>query len=256
MFEIQLRSEFPVASESPDHLMPWGTRVMNSCNKRFNEKLWRLYPVSTVVRVLDLGCGGGTFVRSCINDGHFAAGLEGSDFSKIHRRCAWGTIPNLLFTCDITKPFTLETVTNEGNPALHFDVVTAWDVLEHVQSQDLGQLIRNVLAHLVPGGLWIMSIATHEDVVGGVRLHQTVQSPNWWREHFGSHGLWPVEHLHRYFGRQYIRASEVDDEKHFHLVLTNDPAKVPAAPHVSAAHRLFDRWYGSRPQQLLRRLLV
>ena len=33
------------------------------------------------LRVLDIGCAGGGFVRSLIDDGHFAVGLEGSDLS-------------------------------------------------------------------------------------------------------------------------------------------------------------------------------
>ncbi len=80
---LVLRAERDCAYDSPDHLVPWGTRWDRSTNRgRFNEKLWLLYPKTHVVKVLDLGCSGGDFVKSCIDDGHFAVGIEGSTFSR------------------------------------------------------------------------------------------------------------------------------------------------------------------------------
>jgi hypothetical protein len=79
---IILNAEREIAFDSPDHLMPWGTRHDNSTHERFNQKLWRIYPSHDIIKVLDMGCAGGGFVRSCINDGHFAVGLEGSDFQR------------------------------------------------------------------------------------------------------------------------------------------------------------------------------
>src|ERR1039458_360296 len=99
---VVLQADRDLAFDSPDHLMPWGTRINDCFNPRFNQKLWRLYPPTKIARILDVGCSGGAFVKSCVDDGHFAIGLEGSDFSKLHRRSAWGTIPQFLFTCDVT----------------------------------------------------------------------------------------------------------------------------------------------------------
>lgn len=56
---IELRTDNPVAWDSPDHLEPWGTRNDNSINKAFNRRLFRLFPPEKVIRVLDLGCAGG-----------------------------------------------------------------------------------------------------------------------------------------------------------------------------------------------------
>jgi 2-polyprenyl-3-methyl-5-hydroxy-6-metoxy-1,4-benzoquinol methylase len=57
--KITLNAEREVAFDSPDHLMPWGTRHDNSTHERFNQKLWRIYPRSAFVKVLDIGCAGG-----------------------------------------------------------------------------------------------------------------------------------------------------------------------------------------------------
>src|SRR5437763_1568188 len=93
----------PIASDSPDHLVPRGTKNDNSRNRLFNRKA-ELLLTKKQLRVLDFGCTGGGFVKDCIDDGHIAVGLEGSDYSKRAHRAEWATIPQSLFTCDITAP--------------------------------------------------------------------------------------------------------------------------------------------------------
>ena len=39
-----VKTEREIAYESPDHLNPWGTKQDNSVNRRFNDKLYKLYP--------------------------------------------------------------------------------------------------------------------------------------------------------------------------------------------------------------------
>lgn len=251
-----LRAERDCAYDSPDHLVPWGTRWDRSTNGRFNEKLWLLYPQTQVVKVLDLGCSGGDFVKSCIDDGQFAVGIEGSTFSKDHKRSAWAIIPDYLFTCDISRPFQLSLMKGSEEEKVKFDVVTSWEVLEHIREEDLATLTASVNAHLSPGGLWIMSIANEEDVQGGVRLHQTVKPRAWWRDKFVSLKFTPLEAHRSYFARQYVRGVRIDNEKHFHFVLTNDVRMAPAIPKVPLAEKAYDIWAGSKPQRLLRMLTI
>jgi 2-polyprenyl-3-methyl-5-hydroxy-6-metoxy-1,4-benzoquinol methylase len=252
--QVIVNAERNVACDSPDHLMPWGTRHDNFANQRFNYKLWALYPVSSVVKVLDLGCSGGGFVKSCIEDGHFAVGLEGSDFSKKYRRAAWATNPDSLFTCDVTRPFQVVQPNADGR-LMEFDVVTAWEFIEHISEDDLTAVAANVHAHLAPGGLWILSVANYEHVVGGVRLHQTVRPKSWWQQKFESLGFKHLERFVKYFSPQFVRG-RVDNEITFHLVLTNDPSKLPAIPNQSIALSLFDIWHGSIPQRYMRKVIV
>jgi SAM-dependent methyltransferase len=249
---INLEAEREVAFDSPDHIMPWGTRHDHFVNQRFNKRLWRLYPATRIVKVLDLGCAGGEFVRTCIDDGQFAVGLEGSDWSKRHKRSAWALIEQALFTCDITRPFKLSI----GEHPLKFDVATAWEVIEHIKEVDLQTVARNVQAHLAPGGLWILSITNQEDVVDGVELHQTVRPKIWWRQRFESLGFESADSFIGYFARQFVRGARKDSDVSFHLIFTNDRSKLPVIPFVPLAHRMFDAWIGSRPQRILNRLVV
>lgn len=106
MEDIKVLTDFPLAADSGDHLMPHGTRMRSSIDPIFRQKLYSLYP-DKILRVLDLGCAGGEFVRELINDGNIAVGLEGSDWSRNMQREAWPIISKFLFTCDITKPFAI-----------------------------------------------------------------------------------------------------------------------------------------------------
>ena len=91
----ELRTDHPVAYRSDDHLYPRGTIFDNSTNHRFNCQLYELLNFQPDLRFLDLGCAGGGLVRSYLEDGYFAMGLEGSDSSKRKRSGEWDTIPTI-----------------------------------------------------------------------------------------------------------------------------------------------------------------
>lgn len=189
----------PVALDSPDHLHPFGTAVDNSVAPAFNAKLFTLIGPA----VLDLGCAGGGFVESILKDGGEAFGVEGSDYSLVRKRAAWTTIPDRLFTADITKPFKI--IRDDGAVML-FNVITAWEVLEHIQESDLAGLFDNIKAALIPDGYLIVSISTvpgfHDD---GTVLHQNVQSREWWIDRLGSEGFTIDQAATDHFGRDWMR---------------------------------------------------
>ncbi|MEW6329835.1 MAG: class I SAM-dependent methyltransferase [Pseudomonadota bacterium] len=256
-FIILVKAERDVAYESPDHLCPWGTRRDNSRNKRFNHKLERLFQdITKTPAVLDLGCSGGGFVKTCIDDGWLAVGLEGSNYSKIHKRAEWLTIPGFLFTCDITGNFDVLLKNNKGESRLTFDVVTSWDVIEHIAEEDLAKVAENVKKHLNPGGFWILSVSPHEEIINGVRLHQTVQPKEWWINKFKQLGFENLDEYVRYFNTQFIRGPKYDAPGSFHLVLCVDKMKIPSVPKERLVQRLYDRWLGSPAQRRVKRLIV
>lgn len=92
-------------------------------------------------------------MKDCLDDGCLAVGLEGSDFSKRYRRAEWATIPDFLFTCDITGDFDVLLETDGRSQLIQFDVVTSWEVIEHIAEQDLPVVTANVRKHLSPNGL-------------------------------------------------------------------------------------------------------
>ena len=74
---ITIETAKPVAVDSLDHTNPLGTMQDNSTNPAFVGKLGKLI-TDRQVRVLDLGCAGGAFVRSVLDEGGFGIGIEGS----------------------------------------------------------------------------------------------------------------------------------------------------------------------------------
>jgi len=181
-FEIKLDTQHPVAFESPDHLVPWGTSRDNSTNKKFvtvmRNRILHEHPQATL-GALDLGCSGGQMVADFRNLGWLAVGLEGSDFSLKHKRANWPMLAGKnLFTCDISKPFKL---TTHGQPA-QFHLITMWEVLEHIQSDKLPQLFDNISSHLALGGYFIASTTSQPDIHDGVDLHQTKWTNQEWQQ--------------------------------------------------------------------------
>ena len=202
----RLETEFPIAIASNDTKAPRGCKNDNSISPRFNRKLYQLFKDRTRLRVLDLGCAGGGLVRSLIDDGHFALGLEGSDYPLLNQSFEWSTIPHHLFTCDITKPFRLfDSATNEP---LQFDVITAWEVMEHIAEDDLGGLMENLDRHLAPEGVLLFSIATFLDwdEQSGTIWHVTVKSREWWIDRFARHGF-TIEEQHPFGKDDWLRGS-------------------------------------------------
>jgi SAM-dependent methyltransferase len=250
--KIVVRAEREVADESPDHLVPVGTRRDNSTNQRFNDKLYKLYDFTRQLKILDLGCSGGGFVKNCFDDGHVAVGLEGSDYSKRFGRAEWRTIPELLFTCDVTGEFEIFMEAQGRLERLQFDVVTSWEVMEHIAARDLPRVAANVKKHLAPGGLWIMSVSPRPDVYNGVNLHQTVQPKSWWIEQFRQLGLEQLEEYVIYFNTQWVRGPKFGySDGSFHLVLGQDRADLPPVPRQGLLRWVYDRWRGSMPQKFL-----
>jgi len=256
---ITVDAQRTVAITSPDHLYPHGTRRDNSRNPRFNEKLYFLFEATRrSLTILDLGCSGGGFVRDCLNDGCLAVGLEGSDYSQKRRRAEWAVIPEYLFVCDVTAPFEIKIQMGETAASQHleFDVVTSWELLEHIAEPDLPILADNVRRHMKPGGLWIMSVSPHNDKPGAVELHQTIRPREWWIDQFAKLGFQHLDSYVRYFNTQFVRGPKFGAPESFHLVLCMEPKSAPSIPPSTQLGRLLDAWNGSGPQKLLRRLVL
>jgi 2-polyprenyl-3-methyl-5-hydroxy-6-metoxy-1,4-benzoquinol methylase len=175
-------TDHPVAFESPDHIAPKGTAENNSTHKKFvlhmDAKLHREFPEPNL-NVMDLGCSGGQMIADFMTLCWHGVGIEGSDYSLKHRRAHWATLANKnLFTGDITKPFQVKL---NAQPA-KFHLITAWEVMEHIATDDLPAVFDNVRHHLEVGGYFVASTTETSDIHEGIELHQT-QWPNaQWRQ--------------------------------------------------------------------------
>lgn len=190
LVRLRIVTDHPLAFESADHKFPRGARDDNTrhprfvarCVKHFGRKIFHL----------DLGCSGGGLIWDFLLAGNQSYGVEGSDFPLINQRAMWRVIPDNLFTADITKPFYFADKTGARR---RFDVVTAWEVLEHLPRSALAGFFENLRANLEDDGIFVASIATfpHQDAKMGIVWHVTVEPSSWWTERFRRAGFEPVE---------------------------------------------------------------
>ena len=185
---IKLITKHPIAYESLDHLYPHGTIRDNTRYPRFVEKCEEVLGCNAELSFLDLGCSGGGMVLEAALRGHTSIGLEGSDNSKKEQRAEWRLLGDRLQTCDITKPFRL--IERDGT-VKKFDIITAWEVMEHIQENDLPQMLENIKQHLSDRGYFVASIANWEDIdpESGANWHVTLHEFDWWVEQFEHAGF-------------------------------------------------------------------
>lgn len=186
---VELRCERPIADDSLDHLEPRGTARDNTHWLPFVAKCEQLFSHRDV-RYLDIGCAGGGLVFDFAARRHFAMGLEGSDYSLRHKRAEWATIPDNLYTCDVTRRFSIAD-RGTGQP-FEFDVIGIWDVLEHLAEERLDVFFSNVRSHLSRDGLFCGTVSTREamhSATTGRNHHETVQPKDWWLNAFATAGF-------------------------------------------------------------------
>lgn len=185
MQKIILKTDHPVAYDSPDHIFPWGTKNDNSTSKEFVDEVLEFCKINyniDKINFMDLGCSGGQLAVDFYERGHISVGLEGSDYSVKHQRANWPKYHNkVLFTCDITKPYSLY---EESENRIKFNVITAWEVIEHIRPEDLNSFFTYISNNLENGGIFVGSISTNEEVFEvdqeRIILHQTVMSRYKW----------------------------------------------------------------------------
>jgi predicted TPR repeat methyltransferase len=190
---MKVLTDFPVAYESYDHIEPKGTAADNTHGMTFVDQVEHISQ-GRKINFADLGCAGGGLVKDFVDRGHTAVGIEGSDYSQKLKRAEWTTIPDNLFTADITKPFF---IVDEANVGI-CDIITAWDVLEHIHEVDLGVLITNIRNNLKTNGLFVATIATFEDHPH----HITLKEKDWWLELFKKYKM--IDTGEEFFDKQHL----------------------------------------------------
>ena len=225
-----LLTRHPIAVDSLDHLEPRGSMHDNTHCEGFVKQCERALPQARPLHFLDLGCAGGGLVADFLKRGHEAIGLEGSDYSLLSGRAEWKDLANkALFTCDITKPFQLlYNDARAGNVLAQptfFDIISAWEVMEHISEEDLPQVLLNIRNHLKPYGFFACSVSDKPDYLetpeGLKNYHQTVKEYHWWGTLFTMHGFSIALTIQSMFrGRQWPRGpgSQWNDPG-YHFVL-------------------------------------
>lgn len=194
-----------------------------STSKKFAQKVRDLFPDRSFA-LLDLGCSGGSFVEEVVNlppdslgrNKIYAVGLEGCEYSLARQRAAWSCIPDNLFCCDVTEAFTLYSKdvlerTLKIVP-FRFDVISAFEVLEHLQEQKLDQFFKNVTAHLMPDGVFVGSVSSQEGF-----HHETVRSRDWWMAKFAEYNLHFNQRIYDILNPDWVRGPK--EPKSFNIAL-------------------------------------
>jgi hypothetical protein len=183
---IRLETSYPIALTSNDHLVPGSTTEGVVRPTQFVTDCVRV--LGRDIQCLDLGTGAAGLVFEFTMNDIVAIGVDGSDYCRNNKVGYWPLLPDNLRTCDITQPFRFKSANGEGT--LRFDLITTWEVLEHIAETDLTQLLQNVKAHLAPTGYFIGSVSLLEYVdANGHPYHVTLKNKPWWREKFQENGL-------------------------------------------------------------------
>jgi len=203
---ITVRTEYPVIHDSLDQLYPEGIYYDNNINPAYVSELENYYNGERI-SILDLGCAGGEFVCEMFRRGYNAVGIDGSDHilnvrSEMVEKIGivpcglpnWQEYGNIrLFTCDVTKEYD---ILENGIP-MQFDLITAWDVLEHFEPDSVDIFVNQLYKHMKPSGLFLASIAqtpaTARLAISGhtqhfpvdIDYHKSVFPFAWWNEKLG-----------------------------------------------------------------------
>ena len=116
---------------------------------RKNKRRWsRFLPKDPAARILEIGCGDGSFVRFLREMGYSRA--EGLDVSEERLARAQGLGAKDVFQADLRTYFSDRGIAND------LDVVFALNVIEHLRKDEVLTLLTDVFSALRPGGeFWI-----------------------------------------------------------------------------------------------------
>jgi SAM-dependent methyltransferase len=114
-----------------------------SCQREFIET-----HIKIPGRLLDIGCGDGTFVRNMAQAGWYAVGLDPAIKVPVVENCSAGHL-------NLKSDFVADLPVGDT-----FDLITLWDVVEHVEKPD--QLIADAVSRLAPGGMLVVETGNYQ----------------------------------------------------------------------------------------------
>ncbi len=203
-------------------------------------------------RSLDVGCGVGFVVQYLSGPGFElnAFGADVSDRAIEKARVRLQDVPRsherLIVLHGQSLPFENE----------FFSLVTCFDVLEHLDRQDIEVMLSEMLRVLRPGGMFFGSVSCRKsgvEDIHGDNLHRTVESPDWWikqlvpdNAHYDGHReqlvLWkrvPLIAPGNTTGRGAVNAETFTNSK--------SASELPGRNSAALYQKIYDEnpWYGN-----------
>ena len=229
---LELKTDYPIALGSNDHINPDSTIEGVSRPTLFVKDCTSV--LGEDIKCLDLGTGAAGLVFDFAMNGIFAVGVDGSDFCRVNKIGYWPLLPNNLFTCDITKPFSF--MSRDTSALIEFDVITMWEVLEHIAENDLPDLFRNIGRHLNEHGYFIGSISLIEYVDSiGNPYHVTLKPRGWWKEKLLESGLVMLD-THPFNERLFCRGNGPRFQDFHNYALNPNEGLLFVAQKISTVH--------------------
>jgi 2-polyprenyl-3-methyl-5-hydroxy-6-metoxy-1,4-benzoquinol methylase len=182
---ISLVTSKPIATDSLDHKYPAGALGAGT-SIRFIDKMKSMRDIENT---LDIGCAGAGLVRDWLEHGVNAVGLDGTPHAAISANSRWPEInekfgPGHVFTCDVIAP--LELI--EDKCIVKFDLITCYEMLEHIDEFDLYKVMANINKHAKPDTFLVITTSYDDSFSMGVNLHITKRDRVWWADFFTQHG--------------------------------------------------------------------
>jgi 2-polyprenyl-3-methyl-5-hydroxy-6-metoxy-1,4-benzoquinol methylase len=116
------------------------------------------FPANKSAKILDLACGYGLFLKACVDAGY--TNIEGQDLVPACVDYAEKTLDlKNIFQSDIFQHI-------ESKENASFDIITAFNIIEHVDRDKVEQLITLISQKLRSGGIFIMEVPNAESPLG------------------------------------------------------------------------------------------
>lgn len=154
--------------------------------------------LSSMVKVMDVGCAHGFLVRHLRSRGIESWGV---DYSRYALENAPDDVKDHVSWCDITQP----SPQIPRHARRGYNVVTCFETLEHIPEGSVDTAIDNLSDCMNPNGLLIATICVegHPNPYHDP-THVTIKTPAWWEQKFADHNLERVDFME-------------EDLKRFHL---------------------------------------
>lgn len=159
-------------------------------------------------RSLDVGCGVG-FVASYLSGKTFDLNVFGVDISDVSIERAKKRLSHVPGSAQRLSVLTEQKLPFDDD---FFQLVTCFDMLEHLDVEDIDATLAEIDRVVSPGGVFFGSVSCRKsgiDDINGENLHRTVESVDWWLERLKpDHAEYDGHRIQLEFTKQYPRTKK------------------------------------------------
>ncbi|MEK7575026.1 MAG: class I SAM-dependent methyltransferase [Patescibacteria group bacterium] len=152
-------------STSPDNYYSEPDHALR--DRRFDENksffIDKFFPTNKSIRILDIGCGFGLFLEACARCGY--KNYEGVDEGKMYVDYATKKLGLQNITCSNAISYL------QSSKDRHYDIITIFNVLEHIPRNEVLALLELIHKKLSPNGTIMIEVPNAESPLGLATLY-------------------------------------------------------------------------------------